>query len=468
MQQTILAILIGVPLLVFGLLRKSNLLYVLFIVVYMQGIFSLLGFSMTIVKAIIEIIVWMFFLITLLDKATENRHLPGIMIMVGFTGFYLIALIVSGSLNFDAYSYFRHYVNSFLIFAGTYMYAFTPAKLFRLNRFIFFLFILQIAASVVKYFTIGRSEEHVGTMIITTGSLNTVFPLMAIVFMIYAWIYLGKKRIYLFYIIGFLFMGWVGDKRGIYFYLVLLLGFLFWKRFRDNRRGSFVPVTFIWWSPVILVALIGVFYVGVRITPSLNPDKKVWGRYDGKYLSSYIYVYNVMDKSSGDYRGRFGGTYMVLNEFFTGEGLMIQQKATVKTILTGFGADKYVGDVRERLEKQRDIGIIKARGLIDTGMTQSLLATGILGVVFLLWFYFFYIHRLSQVSRFEELTPYWKVISSGTFLMGIIFILDFFSYSSTFNSINTVYITFFYFTGQLIRPDFLDRFNIEESPDHLL
>lgn len=468
MSQTILAILIGVPLLIFGLLRKSNILFVLILIIYFQGVFSMLGFSMTIVKAVIEVLVWLFFIIALLDRATENRHLPGIMIILGMTITYLIGLILSGALNFDAYSYFRHYMNAFLIFAGTYMYAFRPKTLFRLNRFVFFLFLIQIVASIVKYFTIGRSEEHVGTMIITTGSLNTVFPLYAMAFMIYAWLHLGRKWRYLFFAMGFLFMGWVGDKRGIYFYLMVLLAFLFWKRFRDNRKGRFIPVSFIWWSPLIVMGMIGVFYLGVRLTPSLNPEKKVWGRYDGKYLSSYIYVYNIMDQSSGDYRGRFGGTYLVLSEFFTGEGFMIKQKATVKTILTGFGADKYVGDVAERLEKQRDIGIIKARGLIDTGLIQSLLATGILGVVFLLWLYFYYIRRVSAVSRFAGLTPYWKTIASGTFLMGVVFILDFFTYSSTFNTINTVYLTFFFFVGQLIRPDFMERYNTEESPSYLI
>ncbi len=468
MSQTILAILIGVPLLVFGLLRKPNILFVLFLLVYVQGLFSILGFSMTLVKVTIEVLLWFFFFIALLDRSTKNRHLPGIMIIIGFSIVYLIGLILSGALNFDAYSYFRHYINAFLIFAATYMYSFKAKTLFRLNRFIFFLFILQIVASVIKYFTIGRSEEHVGTMIITTGSLNTIFPLMATVFMLYAWLHLGRKWRYLFFLFGFLFMGWVGDKRGIYFYLVLLLGFLFWKRFRDNRKGNFMPVSFIWWSPVIVLGLVGIFYLGVRLTPSLNPEKKVWGRYDSKYLSSYIYVYNIMDRSSGDYRGRFGGSYLVISEFFTGEGLMIKQKASVKTILTGFGADKYVGDVKERLKKQEDIGIIKARGLIDTGLTQSLLATGILGVIFLLWFYFFYIKRVSAVSRSDDLTPYWKTVASGTFLMGIIFILDFFTYSSTFNTINTVYLTFFFFVGQLIRPDFRERFNTEESPDYLI
>lgn len=459
---------IGVPLLVFALLRKTNILIALFLVVYMQGVFSLLGISMTIIKAVIEMLVWGFFLLALLDKNTSNRRLPGLLIILLFFVFYVISVILAGSLNFDSYSYFRHYSNAFLVFAGAYMYHFPAHKLYRINRFIFFLFVIQIAASVIKYFTIGRSEEHVGTMIITTGSLHTVFPLTAIAFMIYAWLYLGRKRKYIFYLVGFLFMGWVGDKRGIYFYLIVLILFLFWKRFRDNQRGSFIPVSVVWWSPIIIAALVGILYLGVRLTPSLNPEKKVWGRYDGKYLSSYIYVYNIMDETSGDYRGRFGGTYLILSEFFTGEGLMIKQKATVKTILTGFGADRYVGDVEERLEKQREIGVIKSRGLIDTGFTQSLLATGLLGVLFLLWFYGFFIRKVSAVSRIPELNPYWKTMASGTFLMGVVFLLDYFTYSSTFNSINTMYMTFFFFAGQLIRPDLLERFNNEDSPVSLI
>ncbi len=461
MSGTIIAIIIGLVSLAFILNRKSNILYVLFFVIYMQGLFSIMGVSMPLVKATIEILIWVFFFLALFDRNTRSRHIPGIMIFIAFSIFYLIAILLSKSLNFDAYSYFRHYLNAFLMVSGAYMFNFSPVKLFRINRFVFFLFILQIVASIIKYIILGPYEEYVGTMIITTGSLNTVFPLIAIVYMIYAWFHMGRKPRYLLYVLGFLFMGWVGDKRGIYFYLVIILFLIFWKRFRDRQRGSFIPVTAIWWSPVIVAALIGIFYLGVRLTPSLNPEKKVWGSYNAKFLSSYIYVYNVKEQRTGDYRGRFGGTYLILYEFFTGNGIMIRQPVTATTLLTGFGADNYVGDVGERIIKQQKAGILRVTGIISTGFTQSLLATGILGVILMLWFYFYYIKKVSQISKIPELNPYWKTIASGTFMMGTIFILDYFTYSSTFNMINTVYLTFFWFIGQLIKPDLLDRYNIE-------
>lgn len=422
---------------------------------------------MTVVKAAIELIIWFVFFLALFHKKSVSKHIPGVMIFFLFAAFYIVAIILSDSINFDAYSYFRHYLNAFMILAAAYMYQFSLPALFKINRFIFLLFAIQIAASVVKFFLIGQYEEYVGTIVITTGSLNTIFPLIAIAFMIYAYLFLGKRNIYILYAVGFLFMGWVGDKRGIYFYLVIILFMIFWKRFRDKQTGSFVPKSIVMWSPVILLSLAAIFYIGVRMTPTLNPERKVWGSYDAQFLSTYIYVYNIKDHESGDYRGRYGGTYFVLNEFFTGNGIMIKQDINARTILTGFGADNYVGDVGQRIVKQREAGIVRVRGLIDTGFTQSLMATGIAGVILLVWFYMYYISKVSKISRNTEINPYWKTISSATFMTGMIFLLDFFTYSSTFNTINAVYLTFFFFVGQLLKPDLLTNYNSTLYPDSL-
>lgn len=194
MTEYFLLLLIGVPMAVFVISKRVNALFALFFVLYFQGIFSIAGFSMGIVKATIEALVWLFFLIALFNGNTQSRQMPGFVLFILFTIFYLVSVILNKALNFDAYSYYRHYLNGFLLMGAVYMYPFAPKKLFSFNKFIFNLFLLQIFASFVKFLLIGQYEEYAGTMIITNGSINTIFPLIAIIFMMFAYLYMGKKE----------------------------------------------------------------------------------------------------------------------------------------------------------------------------------------------------------------------------------------------------------------------------------
>lgn len=468
MAGNIIAVILGLIAMAFVITRKSNVVYLLFFILFFQGLFEIFGISMSLIKYMIELLVWSYFLIALLDRNSPQRHIPGIFIFIGFLVFYIIAIILAGSINLDSYSYFRHHLNAFLLFAATYLYSYSPKRLFSINRFIFFLMVLQILSSAVKLYIYGRSEEYVGTMVITSGTMHTIFPIFAIIFMTYAWMYLGKERRYLLYIAGFMFMGWVGDKRGIYFYLAAILIILFWRRLREKRKGRLIPVSVIRWAPLIPFLIAGVVYFGVRLTPSLNPERKVWGKYDGQFLTSYLYYYNVMEGQQGDYRGRLGGTYILVREFVQGKGIMIRREVNTRTLLTGFGPNRHVGATPERLRKLEAAGIYRPPGFQYTGFTQSLLATGIIGVSFLLWLFIYYIRKVGGTSRLQELNPYWKTIVNSTALLGVLFLFDYFTYSGTFYSNNTIYLTFFFFVGQSLKPDLLTKYNTGEYPSKLI
>jgi len=455
------------PLAIFSILKKVNALYALLFVLYFQAVFSILNIPMPLVKATVEGLTWFFFLIAVFERNTASRSLPGMMLMVGFTIFYAAAIILAKSLNFDAFSYYRHYLNSFLIMAAVYLYPFPQKQLFNINRFVFTLFLIQILASFVKFALIGQYEEYAGTMNITNGSVNTIFPLFAIIFFVFAWLYMGRKKRYLWYSMGFLFMGWAGNKRGIYFYLFFVLMMILWKRFRDIRQGSFLPMSVLRLVPLGILVLIAVFYLGVRLTPTLNPEKKVWGRYDSDFLASYLYTYNLMDQESGDYRGRFGGTYILLLDAVSGGGMALKNP-TLQSNMIGFGPDLIVGDVGARYEKQYQAGVVRIQGTIQTGFTNVFVGLGLVGVFFTLWFYLFYNRKVSKISKLKELNPYWKTIASATFLLGPLFLVDFFTYSATLNTTNTLYMTWFFFIGQLLKPDLLTRYNTGDYPQNLI
>jgi hypothetical protein len=467
MISTFLLFFFLAPLAVFSVLKKVNSLYALLFVLYMQGVFSIMDIPMPLVKAVIEGLTWFFFFVALFDRTTVSRSLPGLMVMVVYTLFYLTAIILTRTLNLDAFSYYRHYLNGFLILSAVYLFPFPKKQLFNVNRFVFFLFLIQIVATVVKLSILGQYEEYAGTMNITNGSINTIFPLFAIIFFVFAWLYMGRNQRYIWYSAGMMLMGWVGNKRGIYFYLAVVLAMILWKRFRDLQRGSFLPMSVIRLLPLGILLLVGVFYFGVRLTPTLNPDRKVWGRYDGAFLASYLYTYNLMDQETGDYRGRFGGTYILMQDAWSGGGMALR-KTTLKSNLVGFGPDLIVGDVGSRYETQQAAGVQRILGTIQTGFTNTFIGMGALGVLFTLWFFLFFNRKTSKISKIRELNPYWKTIASATFLLGPLFLIDFFTYSATMNTTNTLYMTWFYFMGQLLKPDLLTKYNQGDYPQHLI
>ncbi len=466
MFSSFLLVIFLTALAIFTILKKVNALYSLMFVLYFQGVFSILDFPMSLVKTIIEVLCWLFFFIALFNRNTLSRSLPGFFLFGLFTIFYLTAIILTKTMNFDAYSFYRHYLNGFLLLSAVYMYPFAQSQLFRINRFVFLLFILQVFASVFKLIIIGQYEEFAGTMVVSNGSMNTIFPLFAICFLVFAWFNMGRKRKYILYSFGFIFMGWVGGKRGIYFYLIILILMIIWKRFRDMRKGSFLPLSVIRFTPIGILLFITIFYLGVRLTPTLNPDHKTWGRYDSEFLASYLYTYNLVDEKTGDYRGRFGGTYVLLQDAISGGGLALKNP-TLKSNMVGFGPDKIVGDVGIRYERQRQIGIFRLSGTIATGFTNVFIGLGLLGVIFTVWFFMYYNRKVSFVSKLPGLNPYWKTIASATFLLGPIFLMDFFTYSTSFNTNNTLYMTYFFFCGQLLKPDLLTTYNNENYPKKL-
>ena len=170
------------------------------------------------------------------------------------------------------------------------------------------MFLLQIPASFIKYFLLGQSEKGgIGTLSLTGGSISAILPLFAIAYAFSAYLF-NRKKIYLILILCFTMFGIIGAKRLIVLMIPIILLFTLFifilktKKININLIFKYVPI-----------ALLGgmfLFYLGVRLSPTLNPDHKMMGKFDMNYAINYTLNYaSSSDKSFTEMRRSEGLKY---------------------------------------------------------------------------------------------------------------------------------------------------------------
>lgn len=290
-----------------------------------------------------------------------------------------------------------------------------------LVKFVFIIGLVQIPLGIIKYFILNWHGETTLGLISHSGS--TYLVSIAFAFII-AYVPSNSlmKNVLLF--IGFVMVAVSSAKRGV----VILLPFIFIMFLyinRDNAKRNFR--TFIY----ALLLLPFFIYALVRLSPTLNPDHKVWGRFDMEYTLSYVMEYEDVDRKTGNYAtaNRTGTTMLILKESLSNPF----------NLLFGFGGDKLsksmddVGSLRD-LNKKVEYGY--------NGFTWLLYQYGILAS--LLWFLFFY--RFKSIAMHiitKTKSSFWNAFAKGIYATAILMSIFQFIYSPEYKNtelISLVYI----------------------------
>lgn len=239
------------------------------------------------------------------------------------------------------------------------------------------LLILQILLVVIKLLILGSfMEGWVGSITgVTGGGAGTSLPLLGLFWLLMVSnLKINKKRFL--FVIGLLFIGIMTGKRAIIilFPLLYILLFMFVSSFFANIRN----VKYI--IPVFLI-IICVFYLGLRLTPSLNPENKVWGSFDINYAYDYGLKYSTgIDESGGEIQkgvGRIGGILLFWND--------IWNSVDIERVAFGLG-NEYMAYADEDDYSNADYYLgIHSRGSI-TGIIYMYFSVGIIGVILILLF----------------------------------------------------------------------------------
>ena len=430
----------SVPFVILSLKKPLFSLYFLFLFVFARGILDIFGISSTVTNTITQLIVFMF-CFSVLSKATFENRTINILCLEAFILFTIIVLssaIINDSPWFKSYSFYRYTLDAYLIFLTVLNLPLSKCQILKINKLIFSLFILQIVASVIKFISVGRMENIIGTLSYSSGTYSTLFPLIAISYLTSLYLLYKKQRTYLLLCLGFLFMAWVGGKRAIFFFLpvVLFIIYIFYKKVKKQLIYTKVLKIIL---PILICSSI-IFYFGVRLSPSLNPEDKMWGSFNLNYLSDYLYEYNFRSYQKNQmYTGRGGGTQIVIKTLLNSSDKLVP--------LFGYGPSKLIGVSKYEGESLFKFHFIQ---IIITGLSYFLLSVGILGSLSILLFYYWF---GKQIYRFMQcdLNPYFKATAFGLFITTIIIFIDFFFYSRAFVHSIQLNLVYFFLAGVLLK-----------------
>lgn len=280
------------------------------------------------------------------------------------------------------------------------------------------LIIIQIILSIFKMVILGGFlEGWVGSMTgVQGGGSGTSFPLLGLM-----WLALKTdmnfSRKDWFLAIGLLILGFAAGKRAVWIMFPILFCFLSMYVYRKSLVNKAIAVLVI--APIL-------FYLAVRISPSFNPDNKVWGTFDLEYAINYGLKYTAgIDENHANVQtgvGRLGALSWMLEQF--------QQEG--KNILFGRGNEYMTYVSKDDYFNAAYYGGIQGRGNI-TGIVSTFFTLGFIGIVF--YFLFFICTFLSNKSRFNYI------------LFGVVFVDYLFYNAQTLNimplTMLALYLSFF-------------------------
>lgn len=290
------------------------------------------------------------------------------------------------------FSQYSRYVEIYLLFFLLKEAALRRGQSGQVVALLYDIVLVNIIVSIAKYLLFGKQiESLVGTFTIIGGAAGTALPICGFLVL---WAYRqGNKFTWKdwLYVAGLLVIGFTTGKRAIMFILPLLVAafFVYVQRIRLNKYIVFA---------LCMVPLL--LYFGVRLTPALNPENRVWGSFNLDYAFDYAERYQFGEKglegqqehqinySAGGYNirkpikaeGRGGATIALVR-------LILSEQALTDQDLWGMGFKSMYGVDYETFDNLPLTIQINHKGS-STGFFQSYVTTGVLGAFFTILFSF--------------------------------------------------------------------------------
>ncbi len=272
----------------------------------------------------------------------------------------------------------------------------------QLLRLFYDIGLMQIILSVLKFAVFREQIEGlVGSFSIPGGAMGTTIPIL---WFIVLWLYrkgqFGKWD--WLYVLGLLFVGFTTGKRAVMFILpvVVFVFFVFVQGIHLKRYMIGV---------IALVPLL--FYLGVRLTPTLNPEHQVWGSFDWDYAIGYAEEYQFGKEGVRGQAEEFkveqlqysGGVISARQRYIEADGRGGATIAIMKLLLGlhpsteqdwwGLGFNSMYSTDYAEFDKLPLTIHLNHKGSA-TGFFQSYVTTGLAGAIcmvlfcFCFWFYF--------------------------------------------------------------------------------
>ncbi|MGV8114988.1 MAG: hypothetical protein AB2L17_19040 [Lentimicrobium sp.] len=216
------------------------------------------------------------------NKAKNDAILNLVFLLFSLSFWYTYVMHPGNWLTW-ASQYSMKYAFPFLIYHGLKSLHFKQSKTVFIAKLILFIILVQVVLSVLKVISFGGfMESVVGSTALIGGGNAVTFPLLAL-FFIWADSKGSFNRKYWLIAGSILFIAIASMKRTPMFAFPLFVALLFLYVRRNSSFSAllkYLPLGFL------------LLYIGVRANFTLNPDKKVWGRFDLEYAWKYAIFYN--------------------------------------------------------------------------------------------------------------------------------------------------------------------------------
>lgn len=293
--------------------NKNNSFHIFILLIFFDGLVNFISKDIYNLYRIFLVFLTIYWLYRKNVLPIVNRYFITTIIFLFFTLVFLISAFINKdyfSLTFSQYSKFFILFALFLIFIKN---RYNTSFKEKLTYLIYSVLTIQIFVSVVKFFIIGARESIVGTIGAQGGALATTLPILGFIFL---WIRNNGvfTRKDWWFVIGLAFIGFVSQKRAIWFILPVVIG-LFMFYIPKNR----VPRKLIL---IIIIVIPFMFYAGVRLNKTLNKEHKVGGSFDLEYVYNYAnnYMFGKESMRGGEIAyGRGSATILLFNKLISGE-----------------------------------------------------------------------------------------------------------------------------------------------------
>lgn len=285
--------------------------------------------------------------------------------------FFSLTFLYTSYINGDYFSIiFSQYSRYFILFSLFFIlkeYWLSDSFKVWIEKLIYEILIVQVILTILKFIILGTTENIVGSVASQGGAIATTLPILGFAFL---WTKKrGKFEIRDWVIIlGLVFIGFVSLKRAIWFIMpIVIVLFMFYI-----PRIKIPPKVILY----TLLAVPLVFYLGIRYSPSLNKEGRVGGSFDINYAFNYAQTYMFGEKEDNQLgQGRGGATLLVFNKLINGN---LSEKD-----LFGYGLRyMYTTDY----EQFDELGLGISSKAAATGIFQTLVAGGYIGIFATLWF----------------------------------------------------------------------------------
>lgn len=375
--------------------NRSSSLKVLIILCFYSGLAAFYGKTIENSYKILVVILSIYLFLKHNGLYGLNRKTKILLlIFILFTASFFYSALVNGDYFNLTFSQYGKYVTPIcLLFIFQHIILKTPDQFIRLKYLFFNLLTIQILLSIVKIPTIGLQETVVGSISYLGGGIATMIPVLGFVLL-----WLNKqgdiKRKDWLYIILLLFIGFASLKRAIWFIMpVIIFLFLYYvpRKLKVSHLMYFLPLL-----PLV-------FYVGVRLSPTLNKEGNLWGAFDLQYALDYFQKYNFGKTSNtSDIQlgmGRGGATLLLWKKLFNNQPLSGND-------YWGSGLQEVYTTDYEQFNNEK-YGV-NSKGAV-TGVFQSYISSGYVGVLIsiLLIISICYLINESRIRNVIMLLMFW-------------------------------------------------------------